>query len=104
MKSKSRRWWLLVEILAMLAAVVAVLSSGCMTRPAARDFDAGRAVAQPAAFEAPATTHLFAVAPISPPLPAHAARSVDAPVTADELWIIARNSDSPAASDDNSPG
>ena len=59
---------LLVEILAMLAAVVAVLSSGCMTRPAARDFDAGRAVAQPAAFEAPATTHLFAVAPISPPL------------------------------------
>src|SRR5258706_11872212 len=89
MKTESRRWWLMLEILAMLAVIAAVVLSGCSSHH----------------------LRLVGLTPfpmegrrliLSSGLPT--ARLIDVSSSADELWIIARSSDPQAAPDEPTPG
>ncbi len=107
MKSESRRRYLMLELFAMVAVVATLLWSGCTSTKLARSY-------VPAPPSPSATLAGIYTEPQFHAMPYGSTvidlfhegriRADTMPVSADELWIVARSSDSTAQSAEDSPG
>jgi Ca-activated chloride channel homolog len=106
MKSRSQRFWLVAELLAMAATILVVMLTGCASKDSAPFADSTIPLPGPQPSIRTMTGILtepqfrMVVRDLSSgqPIPA------DAIAGSDELWVVARSSDVPVKPDDDAPG